>query len=506
MRTVILVPRRADHGHRDRVWAACRRRWERLHPTWPIFEGHHDEGPFNRSAAINRAASEAGDWDIAVIIDSDVFLPPANVEAAVETATRTGRVTWAHRRWRGLSRLATDRLLERSVSLLEADLAPPDAAMERTTPISWSCCVAITREAWETIGGFDERFRGWGWEDMAFQALACGLVGHERIEGDVYHLWHPRSPGLGRSAPNADGVRSEMLGRRYMVALRRDHGLHDRPTPSDAAEMERDIANLKRDDARIARRARHHGLPDWSDWWPSLEELRDGKAAPRSVALVVHSGGEPAAWADRSVYLRRALASLDEHVRHPWERRVIFSDWGDCPELDAIAAEHGFTVAGSGRLGYTRSMQALWAYLRAEVRAEHVFLTEDDFQVDRDVDVEAMSGALADHPHLVQVALLRHPFYPPEMDPATILGHPRAAFEERANGAGSWLEHRLFFTANPSLIRRSLASHRWPLATHSEAVFGRQLFRHDKRARSAFWGSGEPWVTHIGEVRAGTVY
>jgi hypothetical protein len=113
MRTVILVPRRA-HPERDKLWAWCRDRWERHFPEFPIYEGHHDEGPFNRSAAVNRAARLAdadGRWDQAIVIDADIFIRRSQVLAAVETARKTGRVTWAHRRWRGLEKGWTTRVL-----------------------------------------------------------------------------------------------------------------------------------------------------------------------------------------------------------------------------------------------------------------------------------------------------------------------------------------------------------------------------------------------------------
>lgn len=506
-RVVILVPRRADHGHRDSVWAAARARWEALHPEWDIVEGHHEEGPFNRSAAVNAAARDAGEWDVALIIDSDVFLPPEHVREAVDTAVRTGRVTWAHRRWVGLSQNATGRLLLRPSDLLDPAYEPRGRDIDKANPISWSCCIALTREAWDRIGGFDERFRGWGWEDMAFQSVACGIVGHERIEGDVFHLWHPRSPGLGRGAFDVDSITNARLGLRYMMALRRDHGLHDRHVPSTPEEMERDMGNLRRNDARMAVRAKRFGLPDWSDWWPTLEELVSGKVASRSVALVVHSGGEPDRWQERSGYLRQALVSLAEHIDYPWERRVIFSDWGEQPGLQTIADEFGYSVVGPReRIGYTNSMRALWKYLRQEVTTSHVFLAEDDFLLDRDVDIASMAKVLDEHGEIVQMALLRDAFYEPERVEGTILGHPRVEFTERQNGAGRWLEHRRFFTVNPMLMPRSVALWPWPKAQHSEAVFGRSLFRYRKEARAAFWGSGEPWITHIGEVRAGGRY
>jgi hypothetical protein len=86
-----LVPRRRDGGQRDRVWEYCRRRWETYLPDVAVYEGHHDEGPFNRSAAVNRAAELAGDWRVGIVIDSDVLLSISQATAAIETARETDR-------------------------------------------------------------------------------------------------------------------------------------------------------------------------------------------------------------------------------------------------------------------------------------------------------------------------------------------------------------------------------------------------------------------------------
>lgn len=521
MRTVFLVPRRADGGQRDRLWAYCRARWRRLFPDVAVYEGEHLEGPFNRSAAINRAAELAdadGRWDVGIVIDSDVLLPRAQVQAAIDRAAATGRVTWAHRRWRGVREDATKRILDDRRDLGdELDRDALDLIVERTNPLSWSCCIAIPREVFDDLGGFDERFRGWGFEDMAFQSIVCGLYGWERIEGDVVHLWHPRSeerivPGQSRLTATPEYVTNALLGRRYMVALRRDHQLHDRgDVPADDAERLRDIDNLQRDDEKFRMMARRLGLADWSGWWPTLEELREGARAHRqqqelvTFTAIVRTGGEASAWESRSAYLRQSLASLAEHVSGPIVQRVIYSDWGQAHRavLEAIGAEHGFYVAGPDRhLGYTPSVQALWRYIRTRARGQYLFVAEDDFTYERDVDLVPMAHALQANDRLRQVALLRAPCYPREFEQGGVLGWPEASFAPAdAGGPLERLEHRNFWTMNPAVYRRSIADEPWPSAPSSERVFGDQVLR-DPASRVALWGDGSPWIAHIGTVRA----
>lgn len=534
MRTVILVPRRAGIRERDEIWEWCRRRWEQVHPDLAIYEGHHDDGPFNRSAAINlaaRLADEDGPWDLAVIIDADIFIEPAQVIAAIARAAETGRVTWAFQEWVGLTRDAAKRLIAGDPSQ-PGDIRRAD--VEKRNPISWSCCFVVPRAVFDDIGGFDERFSGWGWEDLAFQAAVVGLHGHERLAGDLYHLWHPRHPGLGEDGINKR--RNRQLGRRYMYALR-VKGHHDRVDEADEARMEKDRQNLLTlmEREELDRHGRPAAdLPDWIGWLPTLEELvaswKERRAPGPSplVSVVVRTGGKAAVWPERRAYLERMLESLTAHVRIRGEtlvdskaivRMVVYSDWpaSVTPELEAIAAPHGFYRVGEGNVGFTPSMAKLWRYLGSRKdRFDYVLLVEDDFLFERDVDLGDLMDVLAGRPHLVQMALLREACYPAERERGGILGHPESEFDHVSEDGRDWLEHRRFFTLNPTLFRRSLTNETWPPAPHavcapgckhnSEAVFGRRLFRTDGRRRAAFWGDGEAWVTHLGEVRAGSGY
>lgn len=514
LRVVFLVPRRNDNGHRDLLWTnAAKPRWQQMFPSWPIVEGHHDEGLFNRSAAINTAAREAGDWDLAIVIDSDVLLKKSQVEAAVARAAETGKVTWAHRRWRGISEDWTKRIVaDRQIYGDEFEDVDLDILVERTNPLSWSCCIVIPRAVFDDLGGFDERFRGWGFEDMAFQSVIVGLYGYERIEGDVIHLWHPRSDerivqGQGAGTASPSYIQNALLGRRYMYALRRDHAGHDRPGgPATEEERQRDLDNLKRDDQRFLMLARYHRLPDWSEWWPTLEELREGarditRGAQRTFSVILRTGGEPDTWEARSGYLRASIASLAERVTGNIVQRVVYSDWGEDhdAEIREIAEAHGFYVAGSGHHGYAASVSRLWGYIGNRAKGDFVFLAEDDFIYDREVVLEDLVAPLEADPNLKQVALLRQPVFPRET--SGILGWPEEDFTRKADH----LEHRLFWTMNPSLMRRTIVEMPWPNKPSSERVFGDLLLR-SRAAKFGIWGDGQPWITHIGEVRSTSVY
>lgn len=208
---VVLVPRRADGGHRDRLWSYVRDEWLREFPNWTIAEGHHHDGPFNRSAALNRAARDAGDWDVAVVADADTVTPPDQVHEAVATARHLGCAVLAYDQWCGLHERGTERVL-----------AGDRRSWRRWTRHRYrntvSSCLVVPRRLWDSVGGFDEGFVGWGFEDVAFWS-ALDVLGPrpvQRIAGPCWHLWHPTSPERDRSLP--DYQRGERRRARYLDA------------------------------------------------------------------------------------------------------------------------------------------------------------------------------------------------------------------------------------------------------------------------------------------------
>jgi hypothetical protein len=527
VKVVFLAPRREDGGHRDLLWALCRARWERDFPDWPVVEGHHTEGPFNRAAAINRASALAdvdGRWDVAIIIDSDVMVKRSQVLAAVERA-KAGYVTWAHRRWREFHDYWTHRTLkDHRLFDPEFEGVDLDVLVAVTNPISWSCCVAVPRETFDAMSGFDERFVGWGFEDGAWAAHVRGLYKWDRIQGDVINLWHPRSGerivlGEPASTASVNYVRNALLGRRYMVAAIRDHKAGDQLGEERLSDemVEIHVRNLVHDDGKFVQLAAQKRMPEvaWRDWWPTLEELKAGwdeyREAQRSkgstVTMVVMSGGTAESWPERSAYLRRSLASLTENVTGPVIQRVVYSGWDESltPELEAIAGEFGFYVAGGGEFGHTGTRKRMWTYLGKRAKGDYIFGSEDDFVYPQPVDLVPFIDVLRDDPKLAQIALLRDAFYQDERETGGVLGWPEPAFTKVGDNGTSRLEHRLFWTNNPSLFRKSMTDRPWPEGYHSETVFGKALLRDD-RVRFAFWGDHQELTKHIGEVRAGHSY
>jgi hypothetical protein len=55
--------------------------------------------------------------------------------------------------------------------------------------------LVVERSAWETVGGYDETFVGWGHEDTHLNTRLLVHTYWDRIPGVAWHLWHPRADG-----------------------------------------------------------------------------------------------------------------------------------------------------------------------------------------------------------------------------------------------------------------------------------------------------------------------
>jgi len=274
---VILVPRRAGVRDRDRLWEFARAWWANDHPNWRIVEGHHNDGPFNRGAAINTAARDAGNWDVAVIIDSDVIIGAAEVRDGVALARRTNRMVLGYDVRIHLQARGTKQVLggfrgdwtklghrEREHALA-------------LTPCS--SCVIVSRALWDRTGGYDERFVGWGWEDVAFRVTCETLTRAEmlKMHGTLFHLWHMRSDE--NHASEITFMRNRMRGTRYRAARFDIDALRLLLNERDTGTLDESPGDVILPPSRIPR-ILHRTVPKVSEmsdeFWLSWRQLLPG--------------------------------------------------------------------------------------------------------------------------------------------------------------------------------------------------------------------------------------
>lgn len=214
----------------------------------------------------------------------------------------------------------------------------------------------------------------------------------------------------------------------------------------------------------------------------------------------------------RDAVLDKMMAAWAPVLEHDLVTEHWFhDDTGDDGHRFALTLQYpafGNLALGRARAGFGGAIQHAWRQLARTSAARYVLHLEDDFTPAQPIDLAAMIRTLDEQPHLTQVALRRQPWNEAEHAAGGVVEQHPDDYVEVRDGEAVWLEHRRFWTTNPSLYRRSLCERGWPSGTNSEGRFGVDLFASDPALRSAFWGARDSgvWVEHIGNERVGTGY
>jgi glycosyltransferase involved in cell wall biosynthesis len=183
----LIIPYKSDHGRRDFVWPFIQMRYQELFPEVEICLGSDNHELFCKARAVNEAAQKAT-GDIFVLIDAEVIFDPGLLQR-ISTMIRLHPwiipFTEAYR----LTKDATDRLIEEG---LPAKFLVVESDIEYRQSVPGGYMNVMTRSCFEKVGGMDERFQGYGYEDMAFALSLDTICGqHYRMKEIIYHLWHP---------------------------------------------------------------------------------------------------------------------------------------------------------------------------------------------------------------------------------------------------------------------------------------------------------------------------
>lgn len=191
-----------DDPWRSSAFAWLRQRYRVLLPHSTVLIGTSAQEPFNRSEARNNAF-KASDADVLLVADADTVFQPDAIRGALRLIEDGAPWVIPYREQAGyysLSQTATKRIVERAPEdfvpepIDEDDWEHKHASPSDPLP-SWAGMLVLPRTAWDAVGGYDEAFIGWGFEDNAFRAALDRRVGpHRRVQNSyVLHLWHPRS-------------------------------------------------------------------------------------------------------------------------------------------------------------------------------------------------------------------------------------------------------------------------------------------------------------------------
>jgi hypothetical protein len=172
----VCVPWRGGVPSREAIWAQVQTGLAREGYTVCVGDSDPDL-PFNLCQARNRAAVMAGDVDVLVFNDADTYIPPAQLREAVRMAAEDESLVQPYTRF-----LSMNPYTGQSVPRV------------CTGPVMNSGNLAIARALFERMGGWDERFTDWGWEDAAFLGLARAIAPFHAVQGTIVAFEHTRKP------------------------------------------------------------------------------------------------------------------------------------------------------------------------------------------------------------------------------------------------------------------------------------------------------------------------
>lgn len=187
--SVVIAHRDMGCGHRARSFEHVLGWYTDagLRVTW---ESGDNDDTFSRARAINEGIRRVGSG-IIVQSDPDSLVPLHVLRQAIETAAARPGLVIPHDRF-----LYTDHA--GSLMVMAGDLRLTEVESrdcEFTGNDGSGNVVVFSRETWETVGGFDERFGLWGGDDAAFRYACEAYHGPaRRLAGPMVHLWHPRLP------------------------------------------------------------------------------------------------------------------------------------------------------------------------------------------------------------------------------------------------------------------------------------------------------------------------
>lgn len=126
-------------------------------------------GLYNRGWAFNIGAAQSAATDYLFLLDADVLLPHESLKRALERMRSGVKVL----------RPYTEALF----------LNPENGGNRFLNPMG--LCLWIRSDFYRQIGGHDELFRGWGWEDREFWERVERQTPIDRMPDSILHQYHP---------------------------------------------------------------------------------------------------------------------------------------------------------------------------------------------------------------------------------------------------------------------------------------------------------------------------
>jgi len=137
---------------------------------------------WSRGAARNAGALTA-QTPVVVFNDADTIVSKEQIERAAHIAYTSDGLVYAYDLYLRLTEASSEAMMRGE----QPHWPIPEDEFVNAPSMG---CAAISLACFRELGGFDEQFRGWGYEDVDFAWRAGERWPVRRVPGPAFHLWH----------------------------------------------------------------------------------------------------------------------------------------------------------------------------------------------------------------------------------------------------------------------------------------------------------------------------
>lgn len=197
----IIIPFSSKDKYRKKALKWLLDYWKHELPEAEIIVGRSGGKVFCKGEALNEAIQKSK-GEVIAILDSDAYLSGFVLEYCADRilenpCDRLWFIPYRHL-YRLKRRITTNILKSDPKNPLRMKCPPPHDYIENKGFISkyghryGAMAMIFPREAYDTLGCLDERFVGWGGEDVSLLRALDTLYGkHKTTRNCIFHLWHP---------------------------------------------------------------------------------------------------------------------------------------------------------------------------------------------------------------------------------------------------------------------------------------------------------------------------
>jgi hypothetical protein len=428
-------------------------------PEAKVYTCDHPSEVWLMSASRNDGvrAAEADGADVIVMSDADTIPEKASLMKAIEGAYQDNLMHLPYTEYRAL--------LANGNEMYFKGQRPLERAPKKLVKGACSGVNVFTPATWWSLGGNDEKFKQWGYEDTAMLRAHYVIKGTDyvRHKGIVYSFNHKEQPKVG----NTNYFNNQKIYDEYLKVT----------SPQKMLEL-------------VA-------IPDIKDF---------GQGDLTFAMFILGNGRKP--------YLERTVASWEANLQSKPKHRIIFDDSGDKAYHEYLKFKYSdnFEIVpiSDKAVGHAKAMKFIFDYIN-KLDVDYVLQLEEDWMLFRPLDLTDVMQTMQDNERILQMRIPRTVWYSDyhDIDLAAgsilryHLGLPRTANSKKINSENSWYEWRgdfYYWSHNPNVFKKSLCNYQYPESPDHELDFGRALLKATPNSVIGFWATNEydAYITHIG--------